>query len=127
MNTSKTFIWVLVLLALVIGAVFLLRVGYLPFASSDMPMVSYRVSGTASVSLVTYTQTDGTASEPDFQPLPWTYGPLGFSEPTMVVVTAHNSSQYGYVVCEILRDGKTWKKDKATYPALNASCGGYVR
>lgn len=89
--------------------------------------VSYRVTGSASVSLVTYTGSDGQATAPEFQPLPWLYGPIKISEPTMVVVTAHNSSQYGSVKCEILLNGKVWKTDQVNNPDLNASCGGYVR
>jgi hypothetical protein len=92
----------------------------------NSPEITYRVTGTASVSLVTYTREDGSAAEPEFYPLPWQEGPFRFDEPTMVVLTAHNSSQYGTVKCEILKDGRVWKVDEVDNPDLNASCGGYI-
>lgn len=118
---------ILILLVL-IGLLVVLGGSYL-LAGNDAgpaPRITYRVSGTSSTSLITYTQEDGTASEPEFFPLPWKSGPYTYDHPLMVVVTAHNSSQYGTVKCEIFKDGQVWKQDEVSNPDLNASCGGYV-
>lgn len=100
---------------------------YRPEGRVNLPEVTYRVTGSASVSLITYTRKDGTAAEPEFYPLPWQSGPFQYDQPMMVVLTAHNSSQYGTVKCEILKDGVVWKVDEVKNPNLNASCGGYIR
>lgn len=124
---SSIFRWMLLITILALILFWLARYTGLGTGSKLPAEVTYRVTGSASVSLVTYTQKDGQASDPEFQALPWRYGPIRIEEPTMVVVTAHNSSQYGSVQCEILLNGNVWKKDQVDNPDLNASCGGYVR
>lgn len=120
----------IVILLLLIGAITWWGV-YVLWGTSGAPgsaRITYRVTGNgASVSLITYTTTDGTATEPEFKSLPWQLGPLTFNRPMMIVLTAHNSSQMGSVKCEIIRNGEVWKSDQVSNPDLNASCGGYVR
>lgn len=95
--------------------------------SDDLPHdVQYIVNGSAGVALISYTKPNGEASEPEFLSIPWRLPAIRYYEPTMVVLTAHNSMQYGEVECIILLDGKEWVQDKANAPKLNASCGGFV-
>ena len=43
-----------------------------------------------------------------------------------VYVTAANPAQYGDIKCTILLDGKTWKKETASFPKDKVYCAGIV-
>jgi hypothetical protein len=43
-----------------------------------------------------------------------------------VYVTAANPASYGDLKCTITLDGKTWKKETATYPKDKVYCAGIV-
>ncbi len=120
-------------IAVIAGVVLIIALLYVVYKSNvlrptdDIPHdVTYMVQGQAGVALITYTTPDGEATEPEFVTLPWSLPPIRYYEPTMVVLTAHNSMQYGDVECIILLDGKKWISDQVENPGLNASCGGFV-
>jgi hypothetical protein len=43
-----------------------------------------------------------------------------------IILTASNPSQTGSIQCELLLDGKAWKKESAKAPNDKVSCAGIV-
>lgn len=126
-DRNQAIIWIAIIVLASVSLIYLLTRTTLFRRTDDIPHdVVYIVKGNAGVALVTYTQTNGEATEPEFVSIPWRLPAIRYYEPTMVILTAHNSMQYGEVECIILLDGKEWVQDRAVSPKLNASCGGFV-
>ena len=126
-NKSRTILWIVIIILASIGLFYISINTNLFRPSDDTPHdIVYIVKGNAGIALISYTKANGEASEPEFVSLPWKLPAIRYYESTMVVLTAHNSMQYGEVECIILLDGKEWVQDLAIPPMLNASCGGFV-
>jgi hypothetical protein len=87
--------------------------------------LTYRVEGTASAAVVTYTGADGDHSSPEDVRVPWKKT-MKLSGPRTVVLTVGNPAQTGEIRCVLLLDGIAWKQDTAIAPADKASCAGIV-
>jgi hypothetical protein len=87
--------------------------------------VTFRVDGSASAAVVTYTQENGEASQPLDVSLPWKKT-VRFKEPRPVYLTVGNPSQIGAIRCVILLDGEAWKEQSATAPLDKVACAGLV-
>ncbi len=117
----------ILLLAVLLPGLFIL---YKPFAAliAKKPQdhaVTYRVRGTTSTGVVTYTRADGQSIKPMDIHVPWDLI-ISYSKPTTVILTATNPSQTGSIQCELMLDGRPWKKESARAPSDKVSCAGIV-
>ena len=86
--------------------------------------ITYRLSGSATTIVVAYTDADGKSTKPVDAMLPWKKT-LQIPRSTTVILTATNPTQSGTLKCQILIDGKEWKKDE-TIKSDRVSCAGIV-
>ncbi|MCI0520237.1 MAG: hypothetical protein L0Z70_08270 [Chloroflexi bacterium] len=91
----------------------------------DYREVTFRVDGSASAAVVTYTQENGEATKPLDVTLPWKKT-VRFKEPRPVYLTVGNPSQIGEIRCVILLDGEAWKEQRAAAPLDKVACAGIV-
>ena len=120
-------LWVLLIILGSVGLLYWISNSNTLQRTDNIPHdVMYIVKGNAGIALVSYTKSNGAASDSEFVSLPWRMPQIRYFEPTMVVLTAHNSTQFGEVECIIMLDGEEWVQDRATAPQLNAACGGVV-
>jgi hypothetical protein len=88
-------------------------------------LVTYRVEGSTTTAIITYTQADGEQTGRENVGVPWKKA-VRFREPTTVVLTAGNLSQTGTIRCILLLDGEEWKRETASSPQDKVSCAGIV-
>jgi hypothetical protein len=111
----------------IIGGIFLLF-NALGVFRPTLPIkheVTYRVDGTASTAILTYTKEDGSSTPRFDATLPWSRK-IVFSDRTLAILTAGNTTQTGNIRCTILLDGKEWKKEENKMPSDRVSCAGIV-
>lgn len=87
--------------------------------------ITYRVEGTASTAVITYTQPNGTKTELIEISVPW-HKTMNFPKGMIVVLTVGNPTQTGDLRCKLLLDGKDWKEQFAKSPKDKVSCGGII-
>ena len=87
--------------------------------------ITYRVEGTASTAVVTYTQPDGSKTDLIEIAVPW-QKTIDFPTGMIVVLTVGNPTQTGDLRCKLLLDGKAWKDQFAKSPKDKVSCGGII-
>jgi hypothetical protein len=87
--------------------------------------VTFRIIGSASAAVITYTQQDGTPTERLNITIPWKKV-IRYDQSLAVILTAGNPTQTGNITCLLLLDGQDWKKDTATSPVDKVSCAGIV-
>jgi len=85
--------------------------------------ITLRVEGTASLAVITYTQTNGESTKPAEVRVPWEKT-LSYKPGTIVVITAANPMQMGSLTCIMRLDRQSWKKDTANSPLDKISCAG---
>lgn len=88
-------------------------------------MVTYRIEGTASTGVVTYTLPDGSRSELTEISIPWSKT-VKIPKGTVIVLTGSNPTQTGELRCKLILDGKDWKEQGAKPPKDKVSCAGIV-
>lgn len=88
-------------------------------------MVTYRIEGTASTGVVTYTQPDGSTTELIEISIPWSKT-VKMPKGTVIVLTGSNPTQTGDMTCKLILDGKDWKMQSAKAPKDKVSCAGIV-
>ncbi|MCX8061237.1 MAG: MmpS family protein [Anaerolineales bacterium] len=116
---------VIVTAVLGIGALILYVVGAFNSRPEGYRSITYRVEGTASTAVVTYTQPDGSKTELIEIAVPWRKT-MNFPKGMIVVLTVGNPTQTGDLRCKLLLDGKVWKEQFAKSPKDKVSCGGII-
>ncbi|PWH16172.1 MAG: hypothetical protein D6735_09520 [Acidobacteria bacterium] len=87
--------------------------------------ITYRVEGSASTAVVTYTQPDGSKTGLIEISVPW-HKTMNFPKGMIVVLTVGNPTQTGDLKCKLYLDGKEWKEQFAKSPKDKVSCGGII-
>ena len=92
--------------------------------SNTVHSVSYKVDGTATTAMITYTTDGGTTTEQvSDAPVPWASKTLKVKGlVTIYQVSAQNTSSSGTVTCEIWVDGAKVKSAEASGQGAIASC-----
>jgi hypothetical protein len=87
--------------------------------------VTYKVDGSTTAGVITYTQADGGTTRPENVSVPWQLA-VKFSKSTTVILTAGNPNQTGSIRCTLLLDGEVWKQDSTDSPGDKVSCAGIL-
>ena len=122
-NLFRQFI-VLGFVLLAIGGITLWAIGQLGRVPGKHSVV-YKLSGSASVVVATYTRADGSQTVPENVGLPWTQKE-NFSQPGTAILTAGNPTQTGNVRCELYVDGELWEQNEIKAPRDKLTCAGLV-
>jgi hypothetical protein len=123
---SNTFRQLLILgLVGVVIIVVLIYVGVFKSTRINDHEVTFRLGGTTSTAVVTYTQENGSTSDPFEASVPW-QKVMKFPKASVVILTAGNPTQTGSIECQLLLDGNPWKKDTTHAPGDKVSCAGIV-
>jgi hypothetical protein len=86
--------------------------------------IVYRITGTAPKASLTMTNGQGGVEQHDAN-LPWERE-LTVPDGAAVSLSAQNAGEKGRLACEILLDGKPWKRSEASAAYGIASCDGLV-
>lgn len=124
-GTGLAFQLILIAAVLGVGALILYLVGAFSSRPEGYRSITYRVEGTASTAVVTYTQPDGSKTELIEIAVPW-HKTMNFPKGMIVVLTVGNPTQTGDLRCKLLLDGKAWKEQFAKSPKDKVSCGGII-
>ena len=100
------------------------RSGVQSFLGPSTREVTYRVSGTATLTSLTYQNAQGGTVQRTAG-LPWEETGT-FKDGDFVYIAAQNQGESGGVTTEILIDGKSWKKTTSDGAYMIASCDGSV-
>ncbi len=119
--------WQILVIALVlgVGALIFYFLGAFNSRPQGYRSITYRVEGTASTAVVTYTQPNGSKTELIEIGVPW-HKTMNFPKGMIVVLTVGNPTQTGDLKCKLLLDGKEWKEQFAKSPKDKVSCGGII-
>jgi hypothetical protein len=123
-NLLQIIIGLILVAAAVGGMIFFL--GNQPKAVSSGSSIVFRITGTASVAMITYTKPDGIISEPEAVNMPWVSRPIRYRSGLIVVITAALPGS-GKVKCEILSDNKIVDANELAPFKDKALCGVVVR
>ncbi len=88
-------------------------------------ILTYKVTGSSSAAVITYTREDGTTTDADELSIPWHLS-IKAKKSLVVVLTAGNPTQAGTIKCTLILDGKEWKTDTTNAPGDKVSCAGIV-
>lgn len=91
--------------------------------SSDEYTVTYSVGGTTTMASLTYENASGGTEQKDVK-VPWSGQTFNAKRGQFLYVSAQNGSEYGTISCEILINGKTWKKSSSDGAYAIATCNG---
>jgi hypothetical protein len=114
---------VVVVIAIILGVFYLL--GVFDQNKPSPHTLIYKVTGSSSAAVITYTREDGTTTEADELGIPW-HLTIKAKKSLVVVLTAGNPTQAGTIKCTITLDGKEWKTDTTNAPGDKVSCAGIV-
>jgi len=117
----------LIILSIVIGVsiAVLAAAGLFRTGSEEGHLVTYRVGGTTSTAVITYTAADGVSTDTFESAVPWKKS-IRYPKTTIVILTAGNPTQTGSIECQLLLDGKVWKSNSTKMPGDKVSCAGIV-
>ncbi len=115
----------IVVAVLGVGALIFYLLGAFNSRAEGYRSITYRVEGTASTAIITYTQPDGSKTERIEIAVPW-HKTMNFPKGMIVVLTVGNPTQTGDLKCRLLLDGKEWKEQTAKAPGDKVSCGGII-
>ncbi len=117
---------ILVVVAVVgVGALVFYLLGAFNSRPEGYRTITYRVEGTASTAVITYTQPNGSKTELIEISVPW-HKTMNFPKGMIIVLTVGNPTQTGDLKCKLLLDGKDWKEQTAKAPRDKVSCGGII-
>lgn len=119
-------IQILIIILAISGILFvvgILRGTFLPVATYHR--VTFRITASGGNARMAYTQENGQLSESEVVTTPWVKTII-FETGTDVYLVAGNPNKMGDLSCEILLDGKHWRKETVTYPQDKVACAGYV-
>ena len=116
---------IIIIVILSISVLVLIRLGIFTTGSVNSHSITYRLEGSASTAQVSYTLANGVTSELIVVTVPW-HITLKIPKGTVVILTAGNPTQTGDLGCELLLDGKEWKRAFAKSPEDKISCAGIV-
>lgn len=122
-ETTLQFVFLLLFLAGAFGLLY--AVGVFSPKVEGAKRVTFIVQGSATSSVITYTEADGSKTKPVTVGVPWRKV-IDIPEGSEVYLTATNPSQSGNIECVLLLDGEDWKKQTATLPADKVACAGIV-
>jgi hypothetical protein len=127
-NRQRQRIWrdiliLVIVIAIILGIFYYL--GVFDKSKYSPHSLTYKVSGSSSVAVITYTKEDGSTTESKELSIPWQLT-IKAKKSLVVVLTAGNPTQAGTIKCALFLDGKEWKSDTTNAPGDKVSCAGIV-
>jgi hypothetical protein len=94
--------------------------------SANQRIVSFRIEGSGGTARITYTQPDGSQSDPTFVSIPWESSGKYYRSTMKVYLTAGSTQSNGTISCVMKLDGQEWKRDSSSGAEGKVACGGIV-
>lgn len=116
---------VVFVLALCLGAVFLINSLIRSRPGTEIRRVEFRVEASGGFANITLEAGDASIPKPTTVSVPWTKS-LRIANGTEVYLTASNPTQTGKITCTITLDQKPWKTDTTHAPKNGVACAGIV-